>query len=434
MSYTPPGEKPIFPNEVEPMPMDSKIDTGLSGTLRVLMLTILFVRGGAERRMAATAQGLRRHGCEVRLVAGRRPPPGDICDMEDLFRGLDIREAPSSTMEEVPPSVASAIAAVYAHLDPVPDALHGLIRVFAEAIVDYRPTVVHGWIHRYAIIAGILACHLGVPRVVIGITSMTPAQRGFADAETLRRAARALAMDSRVRFVSVSRVCAEEHERWLGLAPGTIGTIYPGLAPEAIRRPSARAISDLRASLGLEPETPVVGTVTRFVAEKDLDLWLDVASKVVLKRPDVRFVMAGYGWKQRQIVERLAELGLQDKVLLPGLVINAGLYCAAFDVFLLTSQVEGLSLALVEAQAAGCAVVAVPVGGIPEAMQPSVTGRLCSGRSPGELAGAVLDVLADHGCRDRARVAGPSFVAARFGYRRMISETLALYTDGRKLV
>jgi glycosyltransferase involved in cell wall biosynthesis len=165
----------------------------------------------------------------------------------------------------------------------------------------------------------------------------------------------------------------------------------------------------------------------RFVEDKDPDLWLAVAAEISKARPEVHFLVAGYGKLLDRMMHRIDVLGLRDRVFLPGAVTEPEKIYAALDVVLLTSLTEGLPNVVIEAQAAGRPVVAADVGGISEAMIDGRTGRLVRGRSPERLAAAVLDVLGDPSWTARAGAEGPAFVASRFGREQTISEMLEIY-------
>lgn len=203
--------------------------------------------------------------------------------------------------------------------------------------------------------------------------------------------------------------------------------IYNGFKPATIRKPAQDEIAQFRAHLGFPADALVIGSLIRFVEDKDPLLWLDTAAEIAKARPDARFLLAGYGLLQDMIVDRARTLGLGDRLVLPGAVSDVGLVYAILDIVLLTSRVEGVPNVLVEAQAAGCSVVSVDVGGIREAVIEGRTARLAPQRTAQSLAQAVLATLADPDWRMRARREGPAFVAQRFGFERWINEILEAY-------
>jgi glycosyltransferase involved in cell wall biosynthesis len=378
--------------------------------------------------MAGLAAGLGRKGYDVRMVASRAAGPTEIDFKEELDRlGLDARLAPAAAAV----NVDELSRQVEDELEGEERALPvwwfaGLARPFARAILEFRPSVVHGWIDRFAIVTGLVACTLGVPRIIIGQTSITPAARGYPDADLLRGAYRALAKNPSVGFVNVSARCAEAHEDWLNLERGKIRAIYTALMPGTVRAPRAQEVSEFRRQLGISESTPVVGTVMRLEEPKDPLLWLDTAEAVAKVRPDVRFIIAGDGTLKGSIEQHVETRGLQHRVFLTGPAYDVGLIYATLDVFLMTSSVEGLPNTLIEAQAAGRPVVSTDVGGTREAVLEGTTGLIATERSPSMLAGAILSILGNADW-SKVKIVGPEFVERRFGYERKLAETIALY-------
>jgi glycosyltransferase involved in cell wall biosynthesis len=165
----------------------------------------------------------------------------------------------------------------------------------------------------------------------------------------------------------------------------------------------------------------------RFISAKDPYLWLDTAALIARARPDVRFLICGYGVLERTIVKKIKVLGLGECVVLSGPLTDVGLAYSAMDVVLLTSTVEGIPNIMIEAQAAGRPVVAPDVGGTSEAVLEGSTGVIARPRSAATLAKAVIAMLDDVDRRMRARTEGPGFIARRFGLDRMVEETLGHY-------
>jgi glycosyltransferase involved in cell wall biosynthesis len=165
--------------------------------------------------------------------------------------------------------------------------------------------------------------------------------------------------------------------------------------------------------------------------EKDPDLWLETEAAIAAARPDVSFLLAGSGHETiaDQLVQKGAALGLDTRLVLPGMVIDVGQVYGALDVLLLASRLENTPNVMIEAQAAGIPVVGPPVGGIGETMIDGVTGLLAAERSSEALASAVLRILGDAAWRERAAVRGPTFVTERYGHERMIRETITIHNQ-----
>jgi glycosyltransferase involved in cell wall biosynthesis len=299
------------------------------------------------------------------------------------------------------------------------------------AIRHHRPGVVHGWLDVPAVVAALAGCELGVPRIVMGQRNcreaMTIQKYPAEIVEALWHGYRSVSANPAVSILNNSVAGAAGYERWLRLQPGAIRVLHNGYTPGAVRAPSAIEVSRFRDRLGLHPGAPVVGTVMRLLPQKDPGLWLDAAAEIGKRRPDVRFLLVGYGAMRDMIVARIATLGLGDRIVFPGPVADIGLVYAAVDVVLLTSLCEGTPNVLIEAQAAGRPVVTSNFSSAGEAVADGCTGCLVARRSARDLARATLAVLEDPAWAARTRVEGPALVARRFDLERMLCETLELY-------
>jgi glycosyltransferase involved in cell wall biosynthesis len=136
---------------------------------------------------------------------------------------------------------------------------------------------------------------------------------------------------------------------------------------------------------------------------------------LVRRVPDVLVLAAG-GGPLGHVLPALAEAsGLAGHVRFLGHRADVPDLLAASDVVVLPSRVEGLPLAVLEALAAGRPVVATRVGGVAEAVDDGVTGRLVPPRAPAELAAAVGELLTDDGRRAAMALAARTVAEARFG-------------------
>jgi glycosyltransferase involved in cell wall biosynthesis len=157
-------------------------------------------------------------------------------------------------------------------------------------------------------------------------------------------------------------------------------------------------------------------------------LWLEAAAEVARRCPEAHFVIVGEGPLRDRMATAAAELGIADRLHMPGLIRDVAPWYDLMEVVLLTSEREGTSNTALEAQALGKPVVSPAVGGMPETFVPGTSGFLVSPNpSPGEIADFVMRALTDTAWRDRAEQAARSFVRERFSIERMIGDTLALY-------
>ncbi len=187
---------------------------------------------------------------------------------------------------------------------------------------------------------------------------------------------------------------------------------------------AGRGAATAKRAIGISGDGPVVGTVAVFRVQKRLDRWLAAARRIVRANPSCRFLLVGDGPEKANVEREIARLGLGHAVILPGLQPDVRPYLAAMDVFMISSDFEGLPLALLEAMASGLPVVATPVGGIPEVLR-NGGGSMVRGEE--ELAARVGELLE----RPEERLAmgsrGRKIVETEFGIERMAADLDTVY-------
>ena len=180
-----------------------------------------------------------------------------------------------------------------------------------------------------------------------------------------------------------------------------------------------------RDALGLQHDARVVTIIARVVKVKRVDRFLEMASRLA-DMENVHFFVAGDG-------DRLDELRASDTARrLGGRLTWGGFWrdipaiCFASDVVALTSDNEGTPVCLIEAQAAGVAVVTTEVGGVRTVVRDGVTGTVVD-RDPAELARAVRELLDDPERRQAYGEAGRHHAVSQFSVERLVSDIDALY-------
>jgi glycosyltransferase involved in cell wall biosynthesis len=195
-------------------------------------------------------------------------------------------------------------------------------------------------------------------------------------------------------------------------------------------------VSQIRREFGLGPTDPVLGIVAALRPEKNHELFLDVAARIVRKLPTARFLIVGDGPCRPQIKERAQRLGLSSHVIFTGSRPDVPRLLAAMDVFGLTSRIEANPLSILEAMSVGRPVVATNVGSIHEAVIEGQTGFLVEPGNADQFADRVIGILnapiMGHVMGAAAReivVARWSLEAMVSGYERLIETTYARKTQ-----
>jgi glycosyltransferase involved in cell wall biosynthesis len=181
-----------------------------------------------------------------------------------------------------------------------------------------------------------------------------------------------------------------------------------------------------RETLGLSAADPVVGSVTRFDPIKRVEVLIRGVQALADRFPRVALVLVGGGAEEERIRRLVADLGLRDRVIFTGLLENPGRIYPALDVYAATSLKEGLPLSLVEAMAAGLAVVATDVPGHREVITPE-TGVLVPPEDRAALADAIAALLRDPARRRALGAAARRRVLEAFALEPMVSRTADVY-------
>ncbi|NMB20386.1 MAG: glycosyltransferase family 4 protein [Firmicutes bacterium] len=182
-----------------------------------------------------------------------------------------------------------------------------------------------------------------------------------------------------------------------------------------------------RASLGLDPDCKVIGTVARLIPSKGMATLLEAMSLIVRIMPQVHLVIVGDGPERHRLEQYAHGLGLGDKVRFLGWRDDVPSLMVGWDCFALPSFSEGFNLSVLEAMASRLPVVVSDLPSLREAIVPGKSGQLVLPGSAPDLAAALLHVLK---APEKARAMGEfnrHHVETYFGEDRMVRCTRALY-------
>jgi glycosyltransferase involved in cell wall biosynthesis len=119
---------------------------------------------------------------------------------------------------------------------------------------------------------------------------------------------------------------------------------------------SLKEILDLRATLSIPQGVPVIGKVAVFRSQKRLWLWVEIALEILRKCPETHFLLVGDGeWRER-ILKQIENSGKGKHFHWVGVQKNVIPYLSIMDIYLISSEFEGLPIAMLEAMSCEVAV------------------------------------------------------------------------------
>lgn len=347
--------------------------------------------GGAERGVSLILAGLRGRGHRVLLfcndadVAARAEEMGVPTEMAPL--GGDI-------------------------------AVHDAIR-FARTLHRDAPDVLLVGMFKKVWLCALAARLARVPRVVVRIGLETDVPRNLKYRLVLSRWVDAIVLKA-----------DDVRERYRAALPGLpedrLVTVHG-----AVRTPPTRAAPEaVRAEIGIPEDAPVLGSVGRLARQKRFDRLIRALARLP---DDVHGVLAGDGEERAELEALAREVGVTSRLHFLGNRDDIGDVLASLDLFVVSSDREMLSFAMLEALAAGVPVVSTPVSGATEALEMD-TGGIPPGEivdfSEDALAGALERLIGDPDRRAAMGRAAAARARERFDFDTMIGRWEAVLAGG----
>ncbi len=188
----------------------------------------------------------------------------------------------------------------------------------------------------------------------------------------------------------------------------------------------------IRRDLDIGPADPIVTIVAALRPEKNHELFLEMASRVIRELPAARFLIIGDGPRREPLKQLARDLGIDTNVHFLGSRDDVPRLLSTTDVFALTSHNEANPVSILEAMSVGRPVVATDVGSIREAIDEGHTGHLVPPGDATQITARILDLLRDPlraqamGTAARERVVNRwSLESMVQGYERLIEKIYA---------
>ena len=370
----------------------------LISKLRILHISSARSFGGGERHLADLAGALRRRGHEVYAALPAHSPlrhelaalPAENIFTLRLCNALD---------------VASAFA-------------------LARLVREHRIEIVHAHVARDYPLAALAVRR--APLAKLFITRHVLFRLNRLHAVTFRQVARVIAVSQAVkRSLSAQKIFPA---RKITVIPNGIdfrrfNASLQGYDREAYLR-----------RLQIPPGSLLVGTVGELKRQKGHEDFLRAAAIIAREKRSAHFIIAGadatHTGEHLASLERLIlELDLMGRVHLTGWLDDVAPLLAALDVYVSASHTESFGLAIVEAMAAGRAVVATATMGALEIIDDEATGMIVAVGDHEAMAASVLHLLEEENARARFGKLACASARSRFSLDRMVDATEQVYLE-----
>lgn len=287
-------------------------------------------------------------------------------------------------------------------------------RASVKAMRAFRPDVIHAHTLFYhtSLVAAAMAKRFDVPLLLtlhLGSLDALPAPYRIASQVYERTVGRAvLAAATRVICVSDD---VRAHARSLGGAPRKLTVIPNGV--DLVR---------FAPCMRVNPDVPTVLCVGRLIFNKGQHYLLDAVAALTEQGLGMRLVFVGDGPMEGRLRRRAAALGIGAITEFHGRSDRVDALLAQADIFVRPSLSEGMSLAILEAMAAGLPVIASDVSGVRQLIRNNTDGLVVPPRRVPELSAALARLLGDARLRN-ALGAHARQRALAYGWSRVVSAT-----------
>jgi len=380
--------------------------------IRVLRVIARLNVGGPALHVTYLARGLADRGYETTLVAG------------DVGRGEESMAfvAENAGVEVVP------LHGLSRELSPLHDAFAAWR--LARIIRRVRPDVVHTHTAKAGAVGRAAAVLAGPRRPVVVHTFHGHVLRGYFGRAGTRvfRAIETILARATDRLIAVSPEVRDELVA-LGVAPKEkFSVVRLGIELEP-RVSFDGDTAEVRRRHGIGPDKFVVGWFGRMTAVKRTDDLLTTLAGVRERGIDALLVFVGDGDDRARLEQRAHDLGLARSCLFLGYQEDVAPWYAVCDAVILTSASEGTPVTIIEALAAGRAVVATRVGGVPDVVDEGETGFMVHLGDTHALAERLEILARDPARRAAMGAAGRERVLRRYAVERLVDDIDALYRE-----
>ena len=372
--------------------------------MRIVHIITRLIVGGAQENTLLSCEGQHDLGHEVILITGPAiGPEGSLMQRAQSY-GYRV---------EVMDEMRRAIL-------PFKD--WRTYKWMVQRLRELKPDVVHTHSSKAGILGRWAAHRAGAPVVIHTIHGLAFTA---STSPTINSAYKFL--ERRTAPITTKIVCVADAMRDQSLAanigkPDQYVTVYSGMNTAPFLNPP-RSRDIVRAELGLKNDDVAVGTIARLFDLKGHDDLLEMAPELCARFPKLKFLWIGDGLLRGQFEKQIADMNLNDRFILTGLVPPTKIpeLTNAMDILVHPSRREGLARALPQGQLAGCPVIAYDIDGNREGLLEGQSGFAVAPFDKQDLGRRLAMLLEDEPLRKKMGQVGRQFALSRFDTKVMVA-------------
>jgi glycosyltransferase involved in cell wall biosynthesis len=208
-----------------------------------------------------------------------------------------------------------------------------------------------------------------------------------------------------------------------------VKVVYNGLKLNVDELKQTHTVESLRDFLKVPKSAFIFGTIARLDPIKNHIMLIRAFAELCKNHNNLYLVIIGDGPMMNELRMLIADLNIENNIVLTGFIVEPQKYLLVMDVFLLPSFSEGTSMTLLEAMACGIAPIVTNVGGNPEIVENDVSGLIVENDDQSGLESAMLKLLIDKDVRLKLSGGAVKRFNGTFKENHMVNNYMKIYCD-----
>lgn len=233
---------------------------------------------------------------------------------------------------------------------------------------------------------------------------------------------------SQQRVIAVSDDVAQSIKKHYKRSAPLVQVVLNGINTEKFSN-SFSSDKNIRKELNIPADAIVIGLACVFRVQKRLLIWLQIAKQLHQQFPNVHFIIAGDGPLRETVFSKAEELQMQSYLHFVGLQPEIRPYLQAMNIFMMSSEFEGLPIALLEAMSMECMPASTAAGGIPELIKHEKNGLLVPVDQPMSLVETLTPYLEKPEKIHLLAKAARETVERDFSMQQMVNDLEQIYLE-----